>query len=222
MKDLNVLITGAAGGFGSALAMRMSELGANLLLLDQASRSLDTLADRIYSSGLPEPGVCPLDLAVAGVSEYEELAAIMETEYGGLDILVHCAASFPGLQPITQISGEQWSECMQVNLNAPWLLTMVCMPLLRQSNLGAVVFVQECANHTESAYWGAYGVSKSALFSLGRIMAEEFDGGPVRIMNFHPGPMRTELRARAYLAEDPASVTEPAIVADRLINELTT
>lgn len=220
MHQSRVLITGAAGGLGSALAVQLSRAGANLLLLDKNSRGLDALSDELLSMGLPEPGVCPLDLSSSGAAEFEELVAILESEYGGLDTVVHCAASFPGLQPVDQISGEQWFECMQVNVNSVWLLTVVCLPLLKQSGQGQVVLVHESEKTCKSAYRGAYGVSKAALGSLGQILAEEFEGMPLQVINFQPGPMRTGLRASAYLSEDPTRLDDPAIAASQIIEKL--
>ena len=104
MEQLKILIIGAAGGLGAALASQLADKGADLLLVDKKSRELDALSDHIFSKGLNEPGVCIIDLASAGSTEFESLADIMETQYGGLDVVFHCAAAFAGLQPMDQIS----------------------------------------------------------------------------------------------------------------------
>lgn len=212
-----ILITGAAGGLGSALALGLSRLGANLLLLDKDSHGLDRISERMIAEGFDEPGTCAMDLANAGPAQFDDLAAILENEYAGLDHLVHCAAAFEGLSPLDQVSAADWLSAVQVNLNAPWLLTTSVLPLLRRSRDASVTFVLDDPGKSSSAFWGAYGVSKAAARSLAEILAEELEDSGIRVNAVNPGPMRTPLRARAYLAENPASQAEPGIAANRII-----
>lgn len=216
MGKSTVLITGAAGGLGSALAKLLARRGHSLLLLDRDSRRLDQLSDEIRAAGAEEPGVCPLDLAVAGPDAFHELAMILEREYGGLDHLIHCAAHFQGLTPLDQIDPPEWMKTVQVNLNAVWALTTACTPLLRKGKASSVVIVLENESCSGSAYWGAYGVTKAALLAYSRILSEEVEAVGIRVLALDPGPMRTGLRAAAYLAENPATVPDPARAASAI------
>lgn len=222
MNSLKVLITGATGGLGSELALLLAGKNANLLLLDKSTHKLDALSDRIVQQGFDEPGVCALDLAIAQLPQYEELAELLQSEYGGVDVFIHCAAEFDGLRPIEQISPEYWSKCMQVNVNSAWLAVACLSPLLQSGGKGRVVLVHEDQSTMKSAYWGAYGVSKASLQSLGTIMQEEFEGTRTEVLNVFPGPMRTALRASAYISEDPESVKHPAeaaaVIVETIIN----
>ena len=220
MTQLKILITGAAGGLGGALAEQLARTGADLLLVDKNSPALDVISDRISAAGLGNPGLCTLDLAQSGPDECQNLVDIMQQEVGGLDVIIHCAAAFDGLQPMDQLDWAQWLECMQVNVNAAWLLTRTALPLLKSSGQGRVVFIHEDERVSATAYRGAYGVSKAALKSLGSILEDELEGTGVQVVNVHPGPMRTALRARAYLAEDPISVQHPDQAAERIIDLL--
>ena len=220
MNGKKVLISGACGGLGSALAEQMAQQGADLLLLDKDSRALDRLSKAIQEAGSPEPGVCALDLAVAGGDACQQLTEIISQEYGGLDILIHCAAAFHGLQPLEHISVEQWHEMVQVNMNAPWLLTTSCLPSIRSANAGRIVFVLDDEKIQGQAFRGAYAASKAGLASLAQTMTEELEGSSVKVLKFYPPPMRTDLRARAYHSEDPASLADPKTVAAELISKL--
>ena len=220
MNGKKVLISGACGGLGSALAEQMAHRGADLLLIDKDSRALDRLSRAIQEAGSAEPGVCPLDLAVAGGAVCQQLTEIIGQEYGGLDILIHCAAAFHGLQPLEHISGEQWHEMVQVNMNAPWLLTTACLPSIRSANAGRIVFVLEDEGIQGQAFRGAYAASKAGLASLAQTLTEELEGTSVNVLKFYPPPMRTDLRARAYHSEDPASLADPKTVAAELISKL--
>ena len=209
MQDLIVLITGAAGGLGSALARECAIAGAKLLLLDRNLAGLERLSAKLLAEGLPEPGICSMDLAESGPEEYGHLQHILSDEFGGLDIFIHCAASFEGLWPLDHVEMRHWDSCLRVNLLAAWQIASHCRPLLGQHRRGRVVLIHDDDKVSTTAYWGPYGVSKAALRSLGNIMTEEMEGSGIRVLQFTPKPMRTELRARAFLAEDPQLLTDP-------------
>lgn len=222
MNKRIVLITGAAGGLGSALAEEFARSGADLLLVDTNLKGLEALSDQLVEIGLPEPGICELDLAKAGASEFAELAAILERAYGALDVFVHCAAEFEGLRPLEHTEEQQWEIAFRVNAMAAWRVTFACAGLLKRSVRGAVVLVHDDPGISAAAYWGAYGVSKAALTSLGQIMKEELEGAGIAVLHVTPKPMRTALRAKAYLAEDPGTLAEPreeAAKIARLVNQ---
>ena len=91
-------------------------------------------------AGLPAPGLYPLDLAGAGTGDFNGLVDVIQSEFGGLHALVHCAIDFEGLQPLDQIEPQSWLRSIQVNLNAPWLLSCACLPMLKQSDEQPFVF----------------------------------------------------------------------------------
>lgn len=220
MEKLKILITGACGGLGSALSRQLAGQGANLLLLDKTAKGLDAISDQICEMGLDAPGTCTLDLAKSGPEAYESLCDLLQREYGGLDVFIHCAAVFQGLQPLDHVDYQDWLECMQVNLHSAWMIASSCMPLLKAADKGKVVLIQESEAVTASAYWGAYGISKAALNSLGQILQEELDGTSVELIQCSPGPMRTALRARAYLAEDPQTLQDPESAAESIARQI--
>lgn len=212
-----VLMTGAAGGLGRALAHALAAEGAQLVLLDRDARGLERLCDEVEVAGAPAPGSCPTDLARIGPAECQELVDGVNDAYGGLDVLIHCAARFDGLQPLDQVGGDVWLEHVQTNLNAPWLLTRTCLPALRSAR-GAVVFAINEAAGAGGAYWGPYGICQASLRCMVSTLAEELGGSGCRVYGFDPGPMRTALRARGYHAEDPSSVPNPENAAARIVD----
>ncbi|NNL95193.1 MAG: SDR family NAD(P)-dependent oxidoreductase [Xanthomonadales bacterium] len=202
------------------MSRQLAEKGADLLLLDNNDRALVGLSDSIQGAGFAEPGVCPLDLAVAGDDACRHLSEIISEQYGGLDILIHCAAAFHGLQPLEHVSVNQWHEMVQVNLNAPWLLSTTCLPFLRASDAGKIVFILEDERIYGLPFRGAYAASKAGLASLAQTLAEELEGSNVSVLKFYPPAMRTELRARAYHSENPKALRDPRIVASELVEKL--
>ena len=221
LSGKTVLITGAAGGLGSALAQQCAGLGAELILLDKNRRGLGELSDRMTDQGFTPPGLYPLNLAAAGVDDFDDLLDTINSEFGGLNALIHCAVDFDSLQPFEQVQPQDWLQSMQVNVNAPWLLSCTLLPLLKRSEDGHLLFMLDDLEAVTDAYWGAYGAGKAALTGIVRQFDAALSHSPVSVHGIIPGPMRTGFRARVYHAENPMEQPDPAIVAEKIAAILT-
>ena len=221
LSGKTILITGAAGGLGAALALQCAGAGADLVLLDKDRRALNQLSDKITDQDLTPPGLYPMDLAGAGVDDFNELVEIIRSEFGGLYALIHCALDFDGLQPLEQVAPQDWLQSMQVNVNAPWLLSCALLPLLKQSINGRLFFMLDDLETVTGAYWGAYGTGKAALTGLVKQFDETLSNTAVSVRGINPGAMRTGFRARVYHAENPMEQPEPAIAARKIAAMLT-
>ena len=124
--------------------------------------------------------------------------------------------AFSGLTPLESLPPEDWLRSLQVNLNAPFVLTQSCLPLLRAAR-GSCVFVLDDEARVGNAFWNAYGVAKFALRGLVSQWSQELENSGVRVLAFTPVPMRTTLRARAYFAEDAARLPTPEAEAARCL-----
>lgn len=213
-----ILITGAATGIGAAAARRCAAAGATVILLDKMVRGLEQIYDEIESAGSPQPAIYPMNLEGASEKDYTELAATIEREFGRLDGLLHNAAMLGALVPMAHFESELWYKIMQINLNAPFLITRACLELLMKSDDASVVFNSDAVGRHGKAYWGAYGVSKAGLENLMQILADEMEANTsVRFNSYDPGPVATALRAIAYPGEAPGKVPEPDEVVDPLL-----
>ncbi len=214
-----ILVTGAYGGLGEAAAKACAQAGATLVLLGRKVPKLSRTYDAIKAIG-PLPAMYPLDLAGADPADYEAMAQTIERELGGLHGILHCAAEFTGLKPLEATPPEEFVRQLHVNLTAPWLLTQACLPLLRKADDSAVVFVGEDLSRVNRAYWGTYGVAKAGLAGLVRILHDETDNSSVRVSALQPGPMRSNIRARAFVEEAATRVPSPAAYADHCVHLL--
>jgi len=214
------MVTGAAGSLGSALSRAAAARGFSLVLLDKDGKGLERVYDRIVEDGFSEPAMHVTDLAAIGPDDLQEVLAAIRTEFGGLDALVHCAAHFDALTPLEHVPPEEWLLSMQINVNAAWLLSALCLPLLRESGDGRLYFMLEDLDEVGGALWGPYGVSKHALHALVGQWALECQTAGVQVLGLNPGPMRSPLRSRVYLAEHPASAPDPSVAAGRILELL--
>jgi NAD(P)-dependent dehydrogenase (short-subunit alcohol dehydrogenase family) len=202
LTDHVILITGAGGGLGSTAAIALAKNGAHIILLDKNIAKLEAVYDAIVSANAPEPVMYPFDLAGANENEYQELADRIDEKYGSLQGLLHSAVEFSSFTPIAIHGTKEWGHTLNVNLNAPFLLTRVLLPSLQKSSHASVVFTSDSSARQAQAYFGAYGVSKIALEGLARIMAEELESSnKIRVNILIPGPVDSPLRKRAYPAE---------------------
>ncbi|EIL99699.1 short-chain dehydrogenase [Rhodanobacter thiooxydans] len=202
LADRVVLVTGAYGGLGGAVARAASRAGAMVVITGKRQRQLEQLYDAMLAEGLAEPVIHPLDMELATPRDYVALAEGLERDFGRLDGIVHAAVSFGGLTPISMHKPDAWLRAMHVNVNAPFALTQACLPLLTQAADSAVVFVLDDPALLQRAHWGGYGASKAALERFVAILHEETDSGPLRTHAMLPAPMRTALRQLAYFGED--------------------
>src|SRR5580658_8476154 len=208
-----ILITGAGGGLGSALARECAKAGASVILCGRHAAKLERVYDEIEKMGAPQPAIAMLDLAAATAADYDSLAATIGDEFGRLDGLVHAAALLGDRTPLEQYDVPTWCRVLHVNLTAPFILTQILLPNLRKSPDASVIFVSSSVARKPRAYWGAYAVSKAGLEALREMLTQELEGKEtIRFNSVNPGRMRTAMRAAAYPAEDPNSLPSPGAV----------
>lgn len=202
LKDRVILITGAGDGLGAALSLACAGLGATVVLSGRTPRKLEAVYDRIEAAGGPQPALLPINLMTATWKEYEDLAAVLEREFGRLDGLVHAAAHFKTFARLEDLEPREWLDGLQVNLTAPYTLTRLCLPLLRQAPDASVVYMTDEGGRAPRAFHGIYGISKAAGEATMKGFALELAGEPnLRLNSYKPGPMRTGLRAKGYFNE---------------------
>jgi NAD(P)-dependent dehydrogenase (short-subunit alcohol dehydrogenase family) len=207
LKNNVILITGAGGGLGSTAALTLAKHGAHIILLDKSIPKLEKTYDAIIAANAPEPILYPFDLAGASENDYQELANRIDEKYGVLHGLLHSAVELSAFTPIALHGTKEWGHTLNVNLNAPFLLTRVLLPMLQKSDHASVVFTSDSAARHAPAYAGAYGVSKIALEGLAKILADELEAAQkIRVNVLVPGPVDSPLRKRAYPAEDKAKL----------------
>lgn len=210
LKDRVILVTGAGTGIGRVAACRLARHGATVILIGRTVRELERVYDQIERAGSPKPAIYPMNLEGATPKDYADLAQVLDAEFGRLDGLLHNAALFAGLTPIANFDIELWYRTLQVNLNAPFLLTQATLGLLNRSADASVVFTADQVSEEGRAYWGAYAVAKGGAQTLMKLLADELEANtPIRVNSIDPGRVRSELSMRAYPGRDPNEWASP-------------
>ena len=220
MQSKTVIVTGAAGGLGSVLSDLAVISGWNVVMVDEDRKGLERAFDSIEDDAPGNPVLYPMDLAGVTPEQVESMIDAVFQEFCGVHAVVHCAARFEHLSPLEHFDPAEWLMHMQVNLNAAWLLSVMCLPLMRESGGGRVVFLLEDLAKVAGPLWGAYGVSKHALRALTASMAAECEGSGIEVRGVNPGPLRSALRSRAYHSENPEEQPDPRSAAVEIVRFL--
>jgi short-subunit dehydrogenase len=206
------LVTGASRGIGAAIAEALAVEGAHVILTARDPVALEGVEERIFELG-GSASIAPMDLAESGT--IARLAGALAERWQRLDILVLNAAMLGTLGPVAQIDGKEFNKVLTLNLLAQQALISAFDPLLRQSDAGRVVALTSSVGATPRAYWGAYGASKAALETLLLAYAQEVGNiTPIKVAIVDPAATATEMRARAFPGEDPATLKAPAAVGE--------
>lgn len=210
MKDKTILITGASDGIGKATAIECARQGATVIIHGKTVPKLEKLYDEIVQAGYAEPVIYPLDFEKITPEDCDTLKETIEKEFGQLDGLFNNAGWLGASSPIVQHDIKLWHRVVQVNLNAPFILTQACLPLLKQAPSSSIVFNLDDKN---TAYWGAYGTAKAGLKAMMEILADEIENTAINVTGLIPGKVKTAFRISAFPAEDPATLTDTDDVA---------
>ena len=214
------LVTGASRGIGAATAEALAREGAHVVITARTAQGLEEVEERVHAAG-GSATIAPLDLTDG--DSIARLAAAIGGRWEALDLLVLNAATLGSLGPVPAIDGKEFNKVLTLNLIAQQTLIAAFDPLLRKSKQGRVIAMTSSVAARPRAFWGAYAASKAALETLVlSYVVEVRNLAPLKVALVNPGATATEMRARAYPGEDPATVKSPSIVAEAVVGLLKT
>ncbi|MFA9486983.1 MULTISPECIES: YciK family oxidoreductase [unclassified Moraxella] len=209
LKDKIILVTGAGSGIGKAVALTYAKCGATVLLLGKTQSKLEMVYDEIEELGLAMPAILPMDLQNASFAQMNELATLIQKEFGRLDGVLHNAAILGALTPLEMYDPITFEQVIRVNTTAVFMLTQSLFPLLMSAPSGSVVFTSSGVAKVRP-FWGAYALSKQAVEGMSTIFTEETKNHTALRFNcINPGATRTNMRAHAFPGEDPNTLKTP-------------
>jgi NAD(P)-dependent dehydrogenase (short-subunit alcohol dehydrogenase family) len=193
------IITGSSRGIGRAIAERLAEHGAHVVV---SSRKIDACEE--VAKGIRERGgnAVPVACNISHKEELERLVLESRRAFGQIDVLVCNAAVNPHFGPSQEIPDAAFDKVMACNIRSNHWLCQLVIPEMAERNDGAVVIVSSIGGLKGSAALGAYGISKAADMQMARNLAVEWGSRNVRVNCIAPGLVRTDF-ARA-LWENPA------------------
>ena len=184
-----VLITGASRGIGAASARLLAQNGHDLLLVARSAEALELLAADLRQFG------SQVEVAAIDLSRPEEIAAPLKDlcERGNPPTVVVNNAGVAYTGSLVAMPLERWQWLLQLNLTSVVQVCQVVVPLLRQAGGGRIINISSHAARNAFPNWGAYCVSKAALASFSRCLAEEERAHGIGVSTLTLGAVNTPL-----------------------------
>lgn len=183
------IVTGASRGVGRAVALRLAEGGANVVV-NYLSNHVE--ADETVRL-CEEKGVQAVAVS-ADVSEFEGAQAIARVaieRFGSIDLLVCNAGIWDGA-PIEDMSEELWNKVINTNLKSAWAMTKACVPAMKKRDSAAIVLVSSTAGQRGEAGYSNYAASKGGQISFTKALASELCP-KIRVNAVAPGWIETAM-----------------------------
>jgi len=205
LSGMSAIITGSSRGIGKAIAHRLAEHGAQVVISSRKADACDAAAAEINQLlGRSAAIAVPANIAIK-----EDLARLVEETtraFGKVDVLVCNAATNPAFGPMASLSDEAFTKILQNNIvSNHWLIQMVA-PQMAARKDGSIIIISSIGGIKASNVIGAYNISKAADMQLARNLALEFGPDNIRVNTIAPGLVQTDF-ARA-LWENPAILKE--------------
>ena len=185
------VITGSSKGIGKAIAERMAEHGAKVVISSRKQVPCDDVAAALNA----KYGAGTAIAVAANISSKEQLKHLVDAtndKFGKVDVLVCNAASNPYYGPMAGIEDEQFRKIMDNNiLSNHWLINFVAPQMIARKD-GAIIIVSSIGGLRGTPVIGAYGISKAADMQLARNLAHEFGPHNVRVNCIAPGLIKTD------------------------------
>jgi len=186
LKGKMVLITGAAGGIGSAFVKAMIEAGAKVACCDINREGLESLKETLGENAIP------FYLNMTERDTFKETVEEIAQITGRIDVLIN-SAGINKREGFVDVEEETYDRIMDINLKGAFFLTQEVAPYMKAQKAGSIINI---GSHNTGAILGGvsvYGASKSALMSLTRSQAVEWAKYNIRANCLSPGHIKTEL-----------------------------
>jgi short-subunit dehydrogenase len=173
-----VLLTGATGGLGRAIAKALDERGADLLLTGRKQEALDELAGELKSA----------EALAADLSNRDDVAQL-PGRAGHVDILVH-NAGLPGSGRLESFTEDEIDRVLDVNLRAGIMLTHVLLPAMTERGRGHFVYVSSMSGKIPTVRASIYAATKYGLRGFAGALRDDLHGTDIGVSTVFPGPIQ--------------------------------
>ena len=194
------VITGSSRGIGRAIAERMAEHGAKVVISSRKAAACQEVTDAINQRHGANTAIS-VPANISSKIELENLVAVAKRQFSKVDILVCNAASNPYYGPQANIADDQFRKILDNNIVANhWLISYV-VPEMVARRAGSIIIVSSIGGLKGSSVIGAYGISKAADMQLARNLAVEYGPHNIRVNCIAPGLVKTDF-ARALWEDE--------------------
>ncbi len=187
------LITGAARGIGYAIAQRLAQAGASVVIADVNEAAAHAAAEQLRVQGL---SALAFRVDVTRVDEVNALFAQVIQQLGHIDILVNNAGITGRATPLWELTDEDWTRVLTLDLTAVFYCCRAVIGSMRERQSGSIVNVASISGKEGNPQMIPYSVSKAGVIALTKALAKEVVTEGIRVNCVAPGVIETPLLAQ--------------------------
>lgn len=192
------IVTGGTRGIGLAIATTLARAGAKVAVASRKPEHVDAVVKALTAEGHDVVGIVA---NMGKAADAHAVAARTVEAFDGIDIIVNNAATNPVFGPLQQTSDEAFEKIFSVNVKGPLELCRTAHTVMAQRGGGSIVNIASIGGVSPEAGLGLYSVSKAALVSLTKVMAQEWGADGIRANVICPGLIKTRFSQALWTDE---------------------
>lgn len=208
LKGKKVLVTGGSAGIGKEIIRALHERGVqDIAVIGRKKEAMEKLREEF-----PSTKILAIEGDVSRIEDQERAITIIKREWGALDILINNAGVVSaGL--LSEISDDDIIQQISINLTGLILLTKKALPLLKESNEGAIMNISSGYGYIAMPFYSVYAASKAAVRQFSDAMRREIFEYPIHVMTVYPSATNTNMMKSADVdkMDDPRDVAKAAV-----------
>lgn len=193
LENKSVIVTGAAGGMGEAIARLFVQEGAKVVLADYNEEGAQAVADQLNEQRAG--AAIALKVDVSKKEDTDRMIDLAVEQFGSLDVLVNNAGIMDGFEPVGDISDEKWQKIMDVNVMGVMRATRKAIPIFREQGAGNIINVASAGGLYGARAGAAYTASKHAVVGLTKNTGFMYAKENIRCNAIAPGGVATNISA---------------------------
>ena len=203
MNGMTAVVTGSTKGIGKAIAQRMAEQGANVVVSSRKEDQCRAVADEINRDWATKGNkAAPIPCHIGHKDQLRALADKAVEAFGRIDVLVCNAAVNPYYGPSKDIPDSAFDRIMESNIRSNFWLCHMVLPQMVERRDGSIIIISSIGGLRGSTTLGAYAISKAADMQLARNLAAEYGPYNIRANAIAPGLVRTDFARALWEDED--------------------
>ena len=186
------IVTGAGSGIGAAIAERLAQDGARVMMNDIHANSLISVKDKLISSGISEDQIAIQDGDVSDETDMKTLFDRTMDQFGDLSLVVNNAGILQQ-KAFVEINCDDWDKMIAVHVRGCFLGCHFAIPIMLKRGGGVIINTASQLGQIGAADLVHYATAKAAIIGLTKSLAREFGQSGLRINAIAPGPINTDL-----------------------------
>ena len=193
------IVSGGSKGIGKAIAMKLAQADANVVICSRKKENLDSAVNEAESNGLT---LIPIECNTSNNESIQSVVDHTLEKFNGVDILVNNAAANPYYGPILNSEDSHWDKIFEVNVKGYFNFAKACSKTMIANNSGKIINVASIAAKTPLEGLGVYNISKAAVVMLTKVLAKELGEYNINVNTLAPGLIKTDFSKALWENED--------------------